>query len=402
MADNYQILIHKLDSFIRKYYKNLIIKGLIYSVALLVLTFILITLLEYFAWLDTTGRTIIFYTYLVICVLIITKLIIIPVFKLFRIGKIISHKQAAAIIGKHFNDVEDKLLNTLQLKELSVSSKDNSSLIDASIDQRILSLKPIPFSNAVDFKGNRKYLKYAIPPVVLVGFFLLAAPRIITEPTSRIINHSEYFEKAAPFSFVIENDNLTAIQQEDFELKLKIEGESAPESVTLVVGKSQFRMKKKNNIRFTHTFRNLQKDIHFHFEAEGFKSEKFAIKVLPKPIILNFVTAVQYPDYTNKQNEKLQNTGDLIVPEGTSISWTFLTKDTDELSLTFADSSIIIDPEKENSFNYTNQFFNSVPYSISSRNKFSSSSSRVGVLKIIFCDRDDLLPLIASLSQTSK
>ncbi len=370
MTNNYKILIHKLDSFIRKYYKNQIIRGLIYSIAALLLFFLTITLLEYVAWLGTTGRTIIFYLYLIISTLILFRLIFLPVFKLFKFGKIISHKQAASIIGKHFSNVEDKLLNTLQLKELNDSLQNDSDLINASIDQRIAGLKPVPFSNAIDFKSNRKYLKYAIPPFVIIGIFLLAAPNVITEPTSRIINHNEYYKKEAPFSFVIENDHLQAIQHDDFVIKVKIEGENVPETVIIYSGNTPFRMKKKSNINFTHTFRNLQKDIKFRFEASGFESEKYNLKVLPKPIILNFEAQLNYPSYIEKQDEVLENTGDLVIPEGTEIQWRFFTRDTDQLNIKFGDSLYILNRNNSNVFVYKDRFFKSQPYSVSTKNSF--------------------------------
>lgn len=370
MTDNYQILIHKLDSFIRKYYKNQIIKGFIYSISALLVFFLSITLLEYFAWLGTTARTILFYLYLTISFLIVFKLILIPVFKLFRIGKIISHQQAASIIGKHFNNVEDKLLNTLQLKVLSGMPGSNADLINASIDQRIAGLSPIPFSNAIDLKGNRKYLKYALPPVFIILIFLLAAPSIITEPTTRILNHSNQFEKTAPFQFVLENDILQAIQQEDYQIKLKIEGESVPESVIIYNGKVPFRMKKKDNIHYTYTFRNLQKDVDFNFEASEFSSEKFTLKVLPKPIILNFESELLYPSYTKKVNEVLNNTGDLVVPEGTTIKWIFNTRDTDKVNMRFNDSTYDLTENKVDVFTYDQKFFKSQPYSVTTKNKF--------------------------------
>jgi len=369
MTDNYKILIHKLDSFIRKYYKNQIIKGLIYSVATLLIFFLTITLVEYFAWLNTTGRTIIFYMYLVISAIIVFKLIFIPVFKLFRIGKVISHEQAAKIIGKHFSDVEDKLLNTLQLKALSDSMHD-SALIKASIDQRIAGLKPVPFSNAIDLKGNRKYLKYAVPPVVVVIAFLLAAPNVITEPTTRIIKHSDHFEKEAPFSFVLENDDLKAIQQDDFQVNLKIEGESVPESVVIYDGATPFSMKKTSNVRYSYKFRNLQKNVDFMFEASDFNSERFTLKVLPRPIILNFESEITYPTYTKKKAEVLDNTGDLVVPEGTEIKWNFNTRDTRRVNLRFGDSLYSLNNSGDDAFSFKEKFFKSQPYSITTSNEF--------------------------------
>lgn len=373
MTDNYQILIQKLDAFIRKYYKNQIIRGVIYSVAALVVFFLTVTLLEYFAWMGTTGRTIIFYMYLFISALIVVRLILIPVFKLFRIGKVISHEQAASIIGKHFTDVQDKLLNTLQLRALSESGE-RSDLIRASIDQRIKGLRPVPFSNAIDLKGNRKYLKYAIPPVLIILVLIVAAPNVITEPTERIIKHNDYFEKEAPFKFVLENDNLQAIQQDDYQVNLKIVGESVPESVVIYHENTPFRMKKISNVSYTYTFRNLQKDIDFMFEANDFTSDLYKLKVLPRPIILNFESELTYPAYTKKKAEVLDNTGDLVVPEGTEIKWNFNTRDTKNVNMRFSDTLVNLKNAGEDNFSFENHFYKSQPYSITTGNQFLTNS----------------------------
>ncbi len=82
MTDNYKILINKLDAFIRKYYKNQIIRGIIYSVAALLLFFVTVALLEYFAHFGTAIRTVIFYFYLAISLIIVFRLIIFPLSKL--------------------------------------------------------------------------------------------------------------------------------------------------------------------------------------------------------------------------------------------------------------------------------------------------------------------------------
>lgn len=374
MTDNYKKLINKLDAFIRKYYKNLIIRGIIYSVAALLLFFVTIALLEYFAHFGTIVRTTIFYVYLTISLIIIFRLIIFPLTKLYKIGKVISHKQAAEIIGNHFNNVQDRLLNTLQLKDLAGISKENTDLIKASIDQRIAQLNPVPFSNAIDLRGNRKYLKYAIPPLFLIIIFLLAAPSIITEPTTRIINHNTYFEPTAPFRFVIVNKELTAVQQDDFKVEVQIEGATTPDAVFINNSNIPYKMMKENIIHFTHTFRNLQKDLSFYFEANGVKSEEFTINVLPKPIVLNFETKLTYPDYVGKQNEVLENTGDLLIPEGTRVTWRFFTRDTDELDLIFGDSLYSLTNNHSNVFTHEARLYKSLQYSLSTKNKYLKNS----------------------------
>jgi hypothetical protein len=384
--ESYNILIRKLDNFIRKYYKNQIIRGLIYSLAVLLIFYLTVTLLEYFAWMSTGARTVIFYTYLIISLIIVIRLILIPLFKLFRIGKIISHQQAAQIIGKHFEDVQDRLINTLQLKSLSDQSTENMALINASIEQKIATLQPVPFNSAIDFNKNRKYLKFAIPPMFIMIGLLLAAPGVITEPTNRIIRHKEYFEKEAPFRFVLVTDDLTAIQQDDYKIEIRIDGNSVPDHVFIVTDAGPIRMTKRSVISFGHTLRNVQSNINFSFEADGIKSEIYTLKVLPKPIVLDFETEVVYPSYTGRQNETLENTGDLVLPEGTFVNWKFYTRDTDVLMFRTTDSVRTLKPEKANLFSFRKQLVQSFEYSVSTTNEFVKNADSLSFAITIIPD----------------
>ena len=54
--NNYELLIHKLDEFIRKYYKNKLIKGSIYFVGLFVLFYLLVVVLELLQELVSVSR----------------------------------------------------------------------------------------------------------------------------------------------------------------------------------------------------------------------------------------------------------------------------------------------------------------------------------------------------------
>ncbi len=364
MTDNYNILISKLDEFIRKYYKNQLIRGGIYSVSALLLFFITVALLEYVGHFGISTRSVMFYSYLFVNLVIIVYYFVIPLLKLNKIGKIISHEQAAEIIGRHFSDVKDKLINTLQLKKLEDDNLSNTSLIRASIDQKIFQLKPVPFSLAIDLKKNRKYIKYAAIPLLFIVFVLFAAPSIITDSTKRLIHHGTFYEKEAPFQFQLLNNNMQAVQQEDFLLKVKLTGNEIPDNVFVDVDGNQYQLLKDNTVNFHYNFKNLQKDVKFQLTADGFSSKEYEINVLPKPIILNFDVDLSYPAYINKKDESLQNTGDLVVPEGTVIKWHFLTRDVRNIGLRFKDKLVKSENMNENSFSYASMFKNSQNYTI--------------------------------------
>ena len=64
-----------------------------------------------------------------------------------------SMEKAAKIIGTHFSQVDDKLLNILQLNEMS--EKDNA-LIRASINQKISEISSYSFTDVINFSENKK------------------------------------------------------------------------------------------------------------------------------------------------------------------------------------------------------------------------------------------------------
>ena len=178
--NNYHILIQKLDAFIRKYYKNRLIKGGIYAFGLLMAAFLFITIVEYFIQFNTLGRTILFYTFVLSAAYVLVYFIVIPLLKLYQFGEIINHKQAATIIGNHFDEVRDKLINVLQLEEQKAINQYNNQLIWASIEQKSVELTPVPFSNAIQFSENKKYLKWIAIPLLTALLIGVISPTIFT------------------------------------------------------------------------------------------------------------------------------------------------------------------------------------------------------------------------------
>lgn len=354
MIDNYSFLIDKLDKFIRKYYVNNLVKGALFTTAIILVFFLIIVLAENQFYFTPFIRKILFFGFLLAALSSMIILVLKPVLQLNKLGKQISHHQAADIIGTHFSNVQDKLLNVLQLKEKTLSLQD-ASLIEASIRQKSEELKPVPFTSAIRLEENRKYLKFVIPPLLLFLSLILFKPAMIKNSTNRLVQNNVAFEKPMPFSFNISNKELKAIQFEDFKLDVQIEGEELPQEVFIVKNDLKNSAQKLNNSNYLYVFSNLQDDVSFYLEAAGFRSEDFTIDVLPKPLITNFQMKIDYPAYVGLKDENVINNGDVSVPEGTKITWLFDAQATDKISMQFSDAL----DEQENNGN--NQFiFNKV------------------------------------------
>lgn len=373
MANTENILINKLDEFIRKFYKNQLLKGVIYSSGILLTSFLSVILLEYFGEFSVTTRTVLFFAFLTATLAVLGIYIAIPLLKLNKIGKIISYHQAAEIIGGHFSNVQDKLLNVLQLQNNKVMGGSDDLLL-AGINQKINELKPVPFVAAIDLSDNKKYLKYTLPVIFLFTCIYLIWPQIIHKSTTRLFHYQTYYEKEMPFHFDIQNKDLKALQTQDYKLEVKISGDQIPNEVFVNIKGIEYKLEKENNITFNYTFKNLQSNTDFQLSAAGFNSKEYTLEVLPKPSLLQFNLQLIYPAYLNKANESLSNSGDLQIPAGTKVNWVFNTRNTDNLQLRFTDSTALPARNNENQFNFSRKFLLSNNYTIKASNQFIKSA----------------------------
>ncbi|MCF6341603.1 MAG: hypothetical protein L3J31_02200 [Bacteroidales bacterium] len=374
MNNDFDILVKKLDTFIRKYYKNQIIRGFILSVALILSLFLLIDIFEYFAWNNTLTRAVLFYSFVALAFFLLVFYIFFPALKLLRIGKSISEQEAAQIIGAHFPEVKDKLLNTLQLQNMNQQaiSRGEMELLAAGIGQKAAELKPIPFRKAIDFKKNFHYLRYAAPPVLVVLLIFIISPAFITGPSKRIVQHGVHFEKPLPYSLTLTNKSLEVLQRDNFTVRVKAEGEEIPAMVFIRSGNNKYLMQQVRPGMFNYTFVDMKADVYFRLETEDLSSKNYRLKVIPKPVIFNFNVGLNYPPYLNKKNETIESSGDLVVPEGTTIAWKIFTRDTRHIIFRTGHEKQLLSPEKSNVFIFTKQAVNNFFYSLMPENEFVS------------------------------
>jgi len=328
--NNYQNLINKLDEFIKKYYLNKIIRGATFLIALFLLGYLTIILAEYFGYFGIITKNLLFYGFVVLTSVSAYFWLGIPISKYIKISKTINYEQASIIIGKHFPDIKDRLLNTLQLNSQLHNAVDNS-LLEASIQQKITKLSPFKFADAITLNENKKYGKYVFPPLGILIIIAIVAPSIIKEGTYRIVNHNQVFEKPAPFTFTIENNKLSIAEGDDITLKIKIEGNTVPQDVYIEDGANSFKTEKINTSKFTYQFKNVQKNKTIRVFALGHYSKQYTIEVIKKPAISSVSVIINYPLYTQKAKQTQQNPSDMQVPEGSILNWNIKTENSNKV-----------------------------------------------------------------------
>lgn len=361
----FDVIRQKLESFIKKYYTNELIRGVLLFLAIGLLYFLSTLLIEYYLWLNSSGRKVLFWSFIIVETALFIRFIVFPLTKLFKLQKGIDYDEASQIIGTHFPEVNDKLLNLIQLNR----SPEKSDLLLASIDQKSSDLQPIPFSKAVNFKENAKYLKYlAIPVSIFLMYSLLGDGSIFSGSYERIVNYDVAYEPPAPFSFVVLNENLQAIENKSFTLKVKTEGKTIPENANISYGNQTYFLQRTGIGSFEYTFQQTTEPIRFRLHSNKVKSKEFELDVVQTPSLSDFQMELVFPKYTGIPNQNLRSTGNATIPEGTLVQWKLKAKNTKSIYLKSDDSSYVFS-SKRNDFNFRQQIFSTFDYTISTSNE---------------------------------
>ncbi|MGK7393790.1 MAG: DUF4175 family protein [Candidatus Cyclobacteriaceae bacterium M3_2C_046] len=366
----------KLEAYKRKFYKNLIIRGSLISLSIILVYYLLFNLLEYSVRFNSTFRGIIFFSFLVLAGVLLVKWIVDPLSRILIKHRQISNEQAAKNIGGYFPIVRDKLLNVLQLESLA---DNNNDLIKASIAQKSKEISGAAFSEAIDYHENLRYLKYALPVFLIAILSYVSLPHIFQESTTRIVNYKKEFIPQAPFSFVILNDNLRAFKSEDFTIKLGFEGSVIPQHVYLNTEGRRIKLQSGKQGSFEYTFNKVQHDENFSFEAGGFNSASYELEVVNRPNIKNFNVFLSYPAYLNKENERLSNIGNFAIPEGTEVQWQFSTIESDSVSMVFEEENqeYVLQKTDNQIFEHDKVIESSDNYLVKLKNRYSQNKDLI-------------------------
>ena len=326
-------LIEKIEGFTRKYFLNRLIQGVLVGAVLWIVFYLLINGLEYFSWFPPKGRFVLFLFLLAGSAFVLVYHFLIPLVNLIRFRKKMSVEQASVMIGKFFPEIKDKLLNTIQLSN-QMAAEGDSALLAATIEQRSARLSPIRFSDAVDLRGNLKYLGIFFGSLLLLIALMVFLPSFAVQPTQRIVNYEQHFEKPLPYQVEIEQDDIETTQGKEVKFNIRVTGDRIPDAFYVKSELGQQLMTKGSANDFSYTFKNLFNDLTFNVIGGEYTSRPLHITVHPNPTLLSYHCELRYPPYIHRTNETLDAKTRLIVPQGTNLTFSFTTRDTEQMSVT--------------------------------------------------------------------
>lgn len=376
----YQNIVAKLERFIKRFYTKQLIKGIFLFLTVGTLFWMAITYFEYILWLNESWRLTLFILFLVVELYLLYRYIAVPLLYLFRARDGIDNRAASQLIGKHFANVDDKLLNLLELSE----NQQKSDLLMASIEQRASNLGPVPFAEAVNFKDSYRYAKYVLIPVVLFAFIWVTGDIVsFFNSHQRVMHYDMAYERPAPFSFHVMNNSLEVMDNEPLTIQVTTVGEVRPDNVTMMVNGEELLMQRSGEF-YEYRFEAPVPETSFYLTANGWNSRRYSINSYRTPTLVDFALELEYPKYLNLIPEVITGTGNAEVPEGTKVTWKIQGDHVDEITMIAADSTLLFNRE-ENVFSNSKRLFNDFDYELSTSNErvqdFEKLAYRLNVIK---------------------
>lgn len=360
-----EILRSKLEAFIRKFYLNELLKGFILFIAIGLLYFLITLFVEHLLWLNPAGRSILFWSFIAVELFLFGRFIIYPLLKLLKISRGIDYTEASLIIGRHFPEVSDKLLNLLQLSK----NERKTDLLMASIDQKAEELRPVPFTMAVDLKKNLPYLKYAAIPIVIILLVVLSGrTEVFSGSYERVVNYKTAYEPPAPFAFQIHNEELRVQENEALTIQVSTSGRLVPQDASVHYNGQTYFMNRLSPGTFGYTFEPARQSYNFSLSANKVHSRDYSVEVIKVPKVRNLKMLLEYPPHTGLGRESIVGTGNATIPEGTVVTWELETLATGTVEMQLPDTLAQFEKQKD-LFSLQKQIKKSVDYSISTSNE---------------------------------
>jgi hypothetical protein len=375
MGNGVERVREKIQSFQRRYYLNIFVRGLLLTFTILCCYFLLAALIEHNLWLSSWLRLSLFSSFFLIAASCIYRFLKQPI-QYWMLKRGLSEEQSAKMIGQYFPEGKDRLLNLIQLDV----SGNASALTYASIEQKSREFEPVVFDGFIDLRENKRYLKYLVAPIAAILVILLFNRTIITGSTDRIVHFTNQYSPEAPFQFILQNEPLLAFFNEDFTIRLTVTGEAVPENVYIVRGEDQrLKMDREANGEFVYTIENVQEGFTFQFEGAGFFSMPHNLIVERRPELTGYKLRFDYPKYLQQKSDEVKNSGNIEIPEGTQVTWLINTSGAQKAQIKFTSQEKPFDFQlfDDQSFTFNRRFLNGDQYEITLGNQNSSNKDKI-------------------------
>ncbi len=353
-------LLKKLHAFRKLYLRNEFLKHVLLFFMAFVLTAFLFLMAESFFYLSPALKVSLLVSFLLLFVSSAVYIVLVFLKKRSIFWQTIDDTFLANLIARKYVLFGDKFINVLCLAAIGANVY-SSDLLAAGIVERSLYLNRFAFAEAYNHSYFRRTILFSLTFYLVFAVFYVFKYDSLKTAFYRLAHPTVYFSKPAPFKFMVLNEALQVESQQDFVLRLKLEGDVISDNVSLIVKGKSLMMNRDSLGFFSYTFYGPVNDIDFQMESSGFYSDLYHLSVLRIPVFTSVKAMVKVPEYTGDSSYVLETLSDVLVPEGTSIEFFMKTANADTIFIN-ENSELFRRVLVDNALNYKKNFKHNTKY----------------------------------------
>ena len=291
-------------------------------------------LLELAFRLNTTGRTLLF----VIVVLILGGVFVWhvarPLLRSLGLLRSADDFSLAALVGSHFPQIHDRLLNILQLHRELQSGKSlySPELIDASFQDLAQNISGLDFSTSLDDSTIKRSAKVFSATVFGALILVVASPSQFSQSLNRIVHFRTPFAVPSEFIFDVSPGNADVAKGQTVQVAIRVQPAGptsflARQSLTFswrTEGAESFEtvaLHPDSTEIFRTTLPGLTGSTEYYATVSNTESDHYRLTVVDRPVIRSFQVRLEYPAYTKLPARAQQEfIGDITALAGTRIA----------------------------------------------------------------------------------
>ncbi len=317
-----------MDAFYRLEAARKLVLFLFFSALL----WLFVLILEYALWMPPAVRRVVFYVVWTAQAVLALVLVVFPLVQAAGFFRRKDRTQVAREIGRSLPAVSDKLLNYLQLEQLSGTDE---RMLTYELQRRERELLRYDFRRVLPARRYWQYVYLLFIPLFIGAFFRLQTPLSeLKNSYRRLQAYNKVFVPPAPFRPEIISP-LQAVPDSAYTLRIKVTGDELPATLHMETASGHIPLQRINDTLFEWHTAWLSRPLTFRLRSGPYRFGPYRIELMALPVIDSFQVAVTRPAYLGKKTVHLRQT-DLEVPEGSRLQWTLYVRHADSLMGTVA------------------------------------------------------------------
>ena len=287
----------RLTQFRAAYYRLRILRGLLVLLLWGGSIFLLSSLTEGLFWWGVPMRVLLWIVWIGGLAYFLVKAVLWPLLQYgFRLRGYLSDEEAARWIGRHFPDIQDRLLNALQLQH---QNPELNAAVALALEERASLVLRFPWEISLPKKPTFRYAFILLALVFAGGALWLVMPQVMGGGAARFLQPTKVFIPPLPYTIRVEGLRPLYRKGESLNVSFFLEGDAIPKSLSAYQeGGLLLPLERESPGRYRLSLATLERSFSLFLSDGSREVGRYTISVYEPPALDRLQIVATYPAYT--------------------------------------------------------------------------------------------------------